>query len=309
MDLLDAMATYVRVVEAGSFAGAAKQLKVTSGAVSRQVAALESELRVTLLARSTRSMSLTADGHRYHERCLRVLREVAAAQAIGAERGVEGILRVGAPVSFGLAGLMPHITTLRVKYPALRVEVHLEDRLLDTVLDGLDVVLRAGTSIPLTTGIVARRLTAFPFVLVAAPSYLEHHDRPTSPEALASHDILTCHVAAGPDVWTLENGEREACVTLTDSVVFRCHVLQGVRDLALAGQGIALLPDWLVRGDLEQELLRPVLPGWRTEAIPVSAIHRRTERDAPRVRAFVEHLAEALAPPLASTPRRQRRAS
>ena len=134
MDLLEKMATYVRVIEAGSFSAAAKRLKLTSGAVSRQIAALETELDVTLLARSTRSMAVTAEGHRYYERCLRVLREVAEAQSIGRPRGFEGTVRMSAPVSFGLARLMPHLATLREKYPALGVEIHLEDRLLDAVL-------------------------------------------------------------------------------------------------------------------------------------------------------------------------------
>lgn len=131
MDLLEKMATYVRVVEAGSIAAAARRSELTPGAVSRQIAALEAELGVTLLARTTRSMAVTADGRRYHEHCLRVLREVAEAQAVGRSRGVEGTVRVSAPVSFGLAALIPHVATLRDEHPALRVELHLEDRLLD----------------------------------------------------------------------------------------------------------------------------------------------------------------------------------
>jgi DNA-binding transcriptional LysR family regulator len=304
MDLFERMSTYVRVVEVGSFATAAKQLKLTSGAVSRQIASLEAELGVTLLARSTRAMSVTADGHRYHEQCLRVLREVAQAQAIGQQRGVEGTIRVGAPTSFGLAALVPHLTSLRAKHPALKVELSLEDRLLDVSLEGFDVLVRAGDSVPLSTGVVARALTSFPFVLVAAPAYLQGRGTPAEPEALASHDVLTCHVAAGPDVWTLGDGEREARVRVTDAVVFRCGILQAVREVALAGQGIALLPDWFARGDIERGALRPVLPGWRTERIPVSALYRATPRPATRVRAFVDHLvaalAEAPAPGLAS---------
>lgn len=309
MDLFEKMATYVRVIEAGSFSAAAKQSKITSGAVSRQIAALEAELGVTLIARSTRSMAATAEGHRYYEQCLRVLREVAAAQSIGESRGVEGTVRVGAPVSFGLAALMPHIATLRAKHPALRVELHLEDRLLDTVLEGLDVLVRAGATVPLTTGVIARRLTAFPFVLVAAPSYLRTHGEPVTPEALVGHDALSCHMAAGPDIWVLSNEQREARVTMTETIVFRCSALQGVRDLALAGHGVALLPDWFVSSDLEQGSLRSVLPGWSTEHIPVNAIYRTTQRETPRVRALVDHIVEALAEPRASALTRERRAS
>lgn len=305
MDLLDKMATYVRVIESGSFSAAAKHLKLTSGAVSRQIAALEAELDVTLLARSTRSMAVTADGHRYYEHCLRVLREVAEAQAIGRSRGVEGTVRVSAPVSFGLAALMPHVITLRQKHPFLSVELHLEDRLLDAVLEGLDVLVRAGATIPISGGVVARRLTAFPFVLVAAPTYLERRGEPRSPEALVGHDALSCHVGPGPDVWALCDGEREARVGMTETVVFRCSALQGVRELALAGHGLALLPDWFVADDLRRGALYAVLPGWSTDPIPVSAIYRTAQRETPRVRALVDHLVEAFARPASSASARR----
>lgn len=294
MDLLEKMATYVRVVDAGSFAVAAKRSKLTSGAVSRQVAALEAELGLTLIARSTRSMTVTSEGRRYYEHCLRVLREVADAQSMGRARGVEGILRVGAPVSFGLGALMPLLATLRAKHPELRVELQLEDRVLDTSLEGYDVLVRAGATLPITTGVVARKLLAFPFVVVAAKSYLRARGTPTTPEALVNHDALSCHVAPGPDLWELVDGEREARVVMTDAVVFRCAVLQAVRSLALAGQGIALLPDWFVRDDLGSGALRAVLPAWSTEPLEVNALYRTTHREMPRVRAFVEHMVDAL---------------
>jgi len=297
MDLLEKMATYARVIETGSFSAAARQLRLTSGAVSRQIATLETELGVTLLARSTRSMAVTAEGHRYHEHCLRVLREVADAQSVGKSRGVEGTVRMSAPVSFGLAALMPHMTTLRAKHPALSVELQLEDRLLDTVLEGLDVLIRAGSTVPFTSSVVARRLMEFPFVLVAAPSYLRIRGQPRTPEELVGHDALSCRIAPGPDIWALSNGQREARVPMTERIGFRCSALHGVRDLAIAGQGVALLPDWFVAGDVAGAALRRVLPEWGTDALPVSAIYRTTQRDTPRIRALVEHLVASLADP------------
>lgn len=293
MDLLEKMATYVRVIEAGSFTTAAKQLKLTSGAVSRQIAALEAELNVTLLARSTRSMAATAEGNRYYEQCLRVLREVAEAQAIGRPRGVEGVIRVSAPVSFGLAALMPHMATFRRKHPLLSVELHLEDRLLDMALEGLDVLIRAGTTIPLSGVVVARTLAEFPFVLVAAPSYLERRGEPGSPEALVAHDALSCHIAPGPEIWSLGDGHREARLPMTDAIMFRCTALHGVRDLVIAGHGLALLPDWFVADDVRRGALRRVLPTWSMAPVPVNAIYRASQREVPRVRALVDHLSDA----------------
>src|SRR5277367_4614665 len=138
MDLLDKMATYVRVVEAGSFSAAAKQIRISSAAVSRQVAVLEAELRVTLLARSTRRMAVTPAGRPYYERCLRVLREVDEAQAVARGETVDGSLRVTAPVTFGLARVVPHMRGLMVKHPGLRIDLRLEDRLVDLALEGVD---------------------------------------------------------------------------------------------------------------------------------------------------------------------------
>lgn len=307
MDLFEKMASYVRVIEAGSFSRAAKQLKLTSGAVSRQIAALEAELGVPLIARSTRSMVVTADGLRYYEHCLRVLREVAEAQSIGQAHGVEGVVRLGAPVSFGLGMLVPRLESLRAKHPKLRVELQLEDRLLDASLEGLDVLVRVGDTVPPTANLVARRLVEFPFVLVAAPLYLRERGVPATPEMLVLHDALSCHTTAGPDVWRLLDGRREARVAMGDAVVFRCATLQAVHGMALAGQGIALLPDWLVRSDLDRGVLSPVLAGWRTEQKPVSAVYRTTRRDAARVKALIAHLSEGLSAGAVS--RRPHRAS
>src|SRR5580693_6004566 len=141
MDLLDKMATYVRVVEAGSFTAAARQIRISSAAVSRQVAVLETELRVTLLARSTRRMAITPAGRRYYERCLRVLREVDDAQAVGRGEGIEGPLQITAPVTFGLDRVAPHMHALMVKHPGLRIDLRLEDRLIDLALEGVDVAI------------------------------------------------------------------------------------------------------------------------------------------------------------------------
>src|SRR5258708_1218389 len=119
MDLLDKMATYVRVVEAGSFSAAGKQLRISSGAVTRQVATLETNLRRTLLRRSTRRMEITADGRHYYEACLRVLRAVEEAQATGRGAGREGPLQITAPVTFGLERVVPHVAGLTAKNPEL----------------------------------------------------------------------------------------------------------------------------------------------------------------------------------------------
>jgi len=199
MELLEKMATYVRVVEAGSLSAAAKQLRISPAAVSRQIATLERELRVPLLRRTTRRMSVTPAGRSYYERALRVLREVDDAQAIGRTAATAGLLSASAPVTFGLACVVPQLSSFMTAHPGLRVDLRLEDRPIDLALEGVDLAVRVGGAPPDSTDVIAHELMSFRRVLVAAPSYLKSHGAPGTPEALAKHDAL----AGALDSWTL----------------------------------------------------------------------------------------------------------
>jgi DNA-binding transcriptional LysR family regulator len=288
MDPLGKMATYVRVVEAGSFSAAGKQLRISSGAVSRQIAALEGDLRKTLLRRSTRRMEITAEGRRYYESCLRVLREVEEAQATGRGAGQDGPLQVTAPVTFGLERVVPHLSGLMTKHSGLRVDLRLEDRVLDLALEGVDVAIRVGNPPGPTADVVAHPLASFRRLLVASPAYLKGRGEPKTPEALAKHDALTYAVPGLADMWTLLDEAREASVRL--NVVFRSNAPHAVRELATAGVGIGLLPEWLVTEQTRSRALRVVLPAWRSAPVSVYALHRTEHRGTRAVRALVEHL-------------------
>jgi DNA-binding transcriptional LysR family regulator len=293
VDLLDKMTTYVRVIEAGSLSAAAKQLRISTAAVSRQIVKLEAELRQTLLIRTTRRMAVTPAGDRYYQSCLRVLREVDDAQSTGAGGEPDGFLKVSAPVSFGLARVAPHIGALMAKHPRLRVDLRLEDHIIDLALEGADVAIRVGTRPPERTDVVAHLLTSYRRKVVAAPNYLRRRGQPADPEALAKLDALTSPASNPADVWTLTDGQRY--VRLRLSVAFRSNALQAVRDLAVAGSGVALLPEWFVAEELRQGALRVALPAWSSDPVPVNALHRTELRGASRIRAFVEHLRAAYA--------------
>ena len=294
MDLFDKMVTYVRVIEAGSFSAAAKQLRISPGAVSRQIATLEAELRVALILRSTRRTTITRDGRRYYERCLRILRDVDDAQAIGRSDQLDGVLQVNASVTFGLARVVPHLPAFLKKHPGLRLDVRLEDRLIDLALENADVAIRVGSSPPDSAELVAHRLLGFRRVLVASPGYLRRRGEPKTPEALAKHDALTFAAGSAPDSWVLRSDEREARVRL--NIMFRSNALHALRELAVNGVGIALLPDWLVTEEVERRALHVILAPWQTEPVPVIALHRTGHRGEPRVRALIDHLRAAYAP-------------
>jgi DNA-binding transcriptional LysR family regulator len=291
MDLLEKMATYVRVVEAGSFSAAAKQLHISPAAVSRQIGTLEDELRFRLLGRTTRKMAITAEGRGYYERCLRILREVDDAQALGRTAATEGFLSISAPVTFGLACVVPHLSSFMATHAGLRVEIRLEDRLIELTLEGVDVALRVGSALPDSADVIAHELMSFRRVLVAAPAYLKKRGEPRTPEALARHDVLASSYGDALDSWILVHREREAGVRL--SAVFRSNAPAALRALAVDGAGIAMLPAFLVREELEHGALRLVLPGWESHPVPVHALHRREHRGSARVRALVGHLRAA----------------
>jgi DNA-binding transcriptional LysR family regulator len=291
MDLLEAMATFTRVVEAGGLSAAAKQLRVSSAAVSRRIAALEAELGTKLLARSTRRMVVTPAGLRYYERCLCIQRDVAEAQSVSLRDATYGVLQVSAPVTFGMARVVPHMGTLMAKHAGLRVELRLDDRLVDLVVDGVDVAIRVGAAPPDTGDIVGHPLCSFRRVLVASPKYLKRRGTPATIEALAKHDALTHAFSGTGDTFVLVSDRREVRVRL--NAVFRTNALHALRDLALLGAGLALLPDWFVDDDVVSGNLRAVLPGWTTPTVVASAIHRIEQRGAPRIRALVDHLRAA----------------
>jgi DNA-binding transcriptional LysR family regulator len=292
MDLLNKMATFVRVVESGSLTAAARQLAISSGAVSRQIATLESDLQTSLLTRSTRKMAITPSGQRYYERCVRILRDVDDAQKVDRSDGIEGPLKISAPVTFGLACVAPQMSALMKKHPGLLVDLHLEDRFVDLTVEGVDVAIRVGSEPPESTDLIAHQLMTYRRALFAAPSYLKKHGSPKSPELLANHAALM-HPMGLRDTWTLRRGEEEA--RARPRVVFRSNALHALRELAIDGAGIALLPEWFATGAVSAQQLRMVLPAWRPLPVIANGIYRKDQRGAPRVKALIEHLRGSLA--------------
>ena len=288
MDLLEKMSTYVRVVEAGSFSAAAKQLRVSAAAVSRQVATLEAELRAPLILRTTRSMSVTPMGRAYYERCLRILRDVDEAQAIGRGQGVVGVLKISAPVSFGLGCVVPYIHGLMAAHTGLRVDLRLEDRVVDLANEDIDVAIRVGGMPADSAILIAQPLLAYRRIMVAAPHYLQREGSPKTPDALATRPILTLTALHGVDFWTLRNGERVAHVPL--KATFRTNTVQAARALALQGAGITAVPEWLVAEALERKELVQLLTDWEFEEIKVFAMYRLEHRGNRRVKALIQHL-------------------
>ncbi len=287
------MATFVRVIDAGSLSSAARSLNVSLAAVSRQVGALEKETGTPLIMRSTRKQTVTEAGRRYYDQCVRVLREVDAARAVvRSGSGVEGVLTVSAPVTLGLERVLPFIPALLAKHAGLRIDLRFEDRLVDIVGEGIDVAIRSGGMLPESTSFVARRLLSYPRVVVASPRYLERRGVPRAPHDLVKHDILM-HASAVAQTasWRFRRGSEESSIRL--DWVLRTNLIYALRDAAVAGMGVAHLPDWLVARQVEAGELRLLLADYHSEPLNVSAVFRRELRNSARVRALLGVIAAA----------------
>lgn len=287
MSLYEQMATFVRIVERGSLSGAARQLRRSVPGVSRQLRALEQELGVGLLVRSTRRLKLTEAGHTWYATSLRVLRDVeeARSQLLSPEE-VRGPLVVSASISLGLGVLLEQIPKVCAAHPHLSIELRLEDRLVDFVGEGVDVAIRAGVAPPDSTAYVAHPLTTFARRLVAAPTYLRRRGVPRSPEQLTKHACLVQLASAGNVVrWRLSKGAVTREVEVQGPV--QSNAPLALRELSVAGLGVALLPEWLVEEDLAAGRLQPVLKDWSSPTVSAWAVHRVELRSSPRVRALL----------------------
>lgn len=297
MDLLTRMATFVRIVEGGSLSAAARRLRLSLPAISRHLRALEDEVGAPLVLRTTRRMTVTEVGREYYERCVRILQQVEEAQAAGRRRAlVEGRLVVAASVTFGTRRLAPTLPGLLAAHPRLRIELRIEDRLSNLVGDGIDVAIRAGSPVaPDTEGVIAVPLASTGRVAVAAPAYLRRRGEPKEPAALARHAALVQVVGTGALAtrWRFTRDGREETVTVAEAL--SCNALVVLREAAVAGIGVAVLPEWLVADELASGALRPILSAWTCPRTSLSALYRVELRGDARVRALVEHLRAALA--------------
>lgn len=287
------MQTFVRVVDGKSLSAAARALRLSLPAVSRQLTALEAELGTRLLVRSTRKLNVTPEGRRWYDHCVRLLRELDDARASVRDAGtVTGSLVVSTSLTFGMALVLPRVRKLAERYPKLIVDLRLEDHFVDFVGEGVDVAIRAGSAPPDSTAFVAHPLMTMERVLVAAPRWLRKHGMPRRPEELTHADALVQLTPTGQVIrWAVRRLSSGEEITVDVRGSLRVNAPMAIRELAVDGLGIAFLPSWLVVEDLAAGRLRRVLPEWSSAPIHAWAIHRTDLRGSVRIRALLDVLA------------------
>jgi DNA-binding transcriptional LysR family regulator len=287
---LNEIVVFTRVVQAGSFSAAARLLAMPKSTVSRKVSGLEDRVGARLLQRTTRKLGLTDAGRLYYEHGARIVAEIDAAdQAVGSLQATpRGLLRVTAPLSFTMLG--PIVGEYLRRYADVQVDLVCADRRVDLVEDGFDVAIRAGALADST--LVARSLGSIQWVLVAAPSYLKHKRAPRTPRDLSRHVCLSFGVGVAPNVWRLEAGNEKAEVRVTPR--FLVNDVEILRDAAIAGIGIALMPVFLGAPELRDGRLRRVLTRWSTTATPLHAVYPTARHLSPKVIAFLDLVRQRL---------------
>ena len=286
------MRTFEQVAAHESFAGAARALGISPSSVSKQIRTLEDRLGVRLIHRTTRRVTLTQAGRVYFERAQKILGEVDDLELVvrGLHSEPRGTLRVSAPQDFGRFYLCEAVGAFAAEYPHLRIEFEMTDRKVDVVEEGFDVAVRVA-KLPSST-LVMRRLGTCPRVLCASPAYLEAYGTPDSPAALASHNCIEYDYAES-NAWTFRSaGGRRHTVSATGRL--RANSAWTLRALALAGQGIALVPCFLVHEDLAEGRLVRVLADVLDADLDVMALLPPGRKVSAKARAFVDFIAERL---------------
>lgn len=293
MDQLLAMRVFSRVAERGSFAHAADELDISRAAASGHVAALEKHLGVRLLNRTTRRVGLTAEGAEYLRRCRRILDEVQDAEQTlqGARSRPQGLLRVEVPVAFGRYLLLPALPEFVQRYPAIDLDIRLNDRVVDLVAERVDVALRVGSVHQ--SGLVTRRVTQLNVVTCAAPAYLAAHGEPLTPDDLRGHRLLaTTPAGGGSPEWNYPSPYTSRRLKL--HFAMRFNAAEAPVIAAAAGLGITRTVDLLVAEYVARGELKFVLNDFMMPGAPVSLVYPSAGHQAPKVRVFSDFAADLM---------------
>ncbi len=291
MDRLRAMEVFVRVIEAGSFSAAARDLRMGQPAVSKMVQALEDRLRVRLLARSTRHFQPTQAGQIFYEKARRALAEVDEAEnsARGEGAGLEGRLRVCASVTFARLHIVPRIGEFLSTHPNLTLDLVMDDRYVDLLEENIDVALRAGELAD--SGLIARKLATTERHVVASEGYLATAGIPQTPADLLHHTAIVYSRSLITEEWRFRRGTSETSVTVPNRLAVTAA--EGVREALFAGLGLAISSRWMTP-ELVDGRLVPVLTDWELPHVDLWALYPTGRMPTAKARAFINWFATVI---------------
>lgn len=294
MDRIDLFRIFTRVVETESFTRAADLLKMPRSTISTAIQDLETRVGTRLLARTTRSVSVTPDGAAFYEHCLRLIADVEDVESLFRQDTVspQGIVRVNVPERIGRLVIAPALPEFLERYPGIEIELGMTDRAINLVEGGVDCVLRVG---PLqNSGLIGRRIGTLPLINVASPDYLHRYGTPTHPDELGQHHVVRY---ASPTSGRVEDWEWvENTIVQTTPVSGRITVNSAEASIAccLAGLGLIQIPAYDVKNHLATGELIKVMPHWNAEPMPMTLLYPHRKHLSRRLQVFMEWLTPIL---------------
>lgn len=291
MDRFSELRAFVDVVEAGSFSGAARETGQSRSSVNRLVIALEERLGVQLLHRTTRSVSTNSNGRALYERAKQILDDLEEVElSVTSARQVPfGKLRISAPHSFGDLDFSEIVAGFLKQYPKVQIEISFENRLIDPVADGYDLVLRVAEPDE-ETQLVDHRIVTLDYLLCASPEYLEEYGTPATPACLKSHRVLSLLQAGQPAIWGLLGPDVPTRVPVRP--VLSANTMDALLKAATEDLGIAVLPEYAIRSELEAGRLQQVLSGYRLPPRMLQVIYPPSRHLSANVQAFRDFVSE-----------------
>lgn len=285
--------TYTKVAEKQSFSGAARELGLTKSAVSKHISALEEILKVRLLNRTTRKISLTEEGQLFLERCLHIMEEMqnAEQQLQNLNENPSGVMRINAPASFGLFHLSPVIAEFAHQYPDIRIEIDFSDGFIDIVESGVDVCIRVASLTD--SSLIAKKLAPCQFAMAASPEYLKEHGTPTHPDELINHRYIEYSNIERLHEWRYIDPLTQKEMMAPIHVCMRANNGQMLRQAALSGVGILSAPTFIIGNDIKKGKLVPILTQYaNSPERNIYALFAHNKFMATKVRLFIDFIAE-----------------
>lgn len=289
MERLNDIAVFIQVVESGSFTQAAERMGISKSVVSKYVTRLESGLGARLLNRSTRRLSMTEVGRSFFEQCKCGLEAIenAEAEVSSLQNAPRGVLRLNVPMSFGILHISPLLPEFQVKYPDIRIDMVLEDRQVDLIDEGVDLAIRIAEMAD--SSLVARRLGPCRHVVCASPTYFASKGIPRKPEELRHHNAISYRYHDSPTSWRFITPDgAQTSVQISGSIQVNNSL--ALKQVLLAGGGMALIPTFVVGDELRTGRLQRVLGRYRANEISIYAVYPQRRHLSPKVTAFVEFL-------------------
>lgn len=293
MDRFASMEAFVRVIEVGSFSGAARLLRIGQPAVSKTIAQLEDRLGVRLLLRSTRGLAPTEAGEKFYERAKRSIEEAEEAELVarGSATTLSGRLRICAPPAFARLDLLPRLPIFLATHPALDIEVVLEERDCDLVEAGMDVALRMGRLAD--SAMTIRRIGQCRRRVIGTPAYFEAAGMPRIPADLLSHQAIVYEQRDGGTTWTFQQGPTQATVVVSGRI--RVSAAEGVREAVLADLGFGIASEWLFAPELRSGVVVSPLVDWSLPSVDLWAVFPAGRQTCAKARAFAKFVESEIA--------------